>query len=83
MDTVLTNIITLMDTGKEYMDPWLYSELNDELNKLAEEINHGYLNIDWYQRSLWNISSYEEEYHFCYDPENGVRYEEKILMKNI
>jgi hypothetical protein len=77
LDNVLSNIITVMDIGKEYMDPWLYSQLIDELNCKADEIKHGYLNIYWWQRSSHNISSTEEEYQFNYDPENGVRYEEK------
>jgi hypothetical protein len=77
LDNVLSKIITLMDIGKEYMDPWLYSQLKDDLHKNAEDINHGYLNISWWQKSSYNISGDEEEYHFNYDPENGVRYEGK------
>jgi len=75
IDDVLKEIIARMGIGKEYLDPWLYSQLIEELQKKAELIKSGYLNVDWWES--YRSDDWGSEDHFYYDTENGMRYEGK------
>lgn len=71
LDSVLGDIISIMEGGKKYLDEGLLTELKKELIQKNDEIKPAYLKVHWRNDQLWDDGESESEYE--YDPVNGEK----------